>query len=326
MQHRGSPPGPAAAERESDAPAAVSEGHAQVLGYRMRYLEAGTGEPVILLHGLADSAETWSRVQGGLARHFRVLAPDLLGCGASEKPRINYSLWAQAAYVRHFMDAVGITRAYVAGHSLGGGLAIHLYLQYPERVSRLVLVASGGMGRQLPLNLRLCTLAGSSMVIGALLASRHNRHPAARLGHALLGRLWPATNVADRLRSEAEELALEEAALAAEEDDILERLLDPDARAAFLAMLRGVGDIRGQHTSALDALHLVRVPVLLINGAHDTVIPPDHGRAAQARLPRAQLEILQQSAHCPHREEPKRVLRLLTDFLAAPEWAAEATG
>ncbi|MGH2514059.1 MAG: alpha/beta fold hydrolase, partial [Ktedonobacterales bacterium] len=253
-QHEGEMP--AVAERADETPAAIEEREARVLGYRMRYLTGGAGSPVLLLHGLADCKESWQRVLPALARRHRVYAPDMLGCGASEKPGINYSLWAMAAYMRHFLDAVGVEAADIVGHSLGGGLALHLYIQYPERVRRLALVASGGLGRQLPLSLRLCTLAGSSPVIGALLASRHTQHPAARLGHTVLGRLWPATALADMVTTfeGAPLLAADVALAAAEEADILERLREPAARAAFLRMLRDVGNFRGQRTTALDVL------------------------------------------------------------------------
>lgn len=324
--------------RRPPAPA-VEEGEASVLGYRMRYLAAGSGEPVLLLHGLADSGAAWSRVLPALARGYRVYAPDMLGCGGSEKPRISYSPWALATYLRHFLDAVGASEAYVAGHSLGAGVALHLYIQYPERVRRLALLASGGMGRDLPLSLRLCTLAGSSSVIGALLASRHTQHPAARLGHAVLGRLWPATSIADAATKvalgdacagddagdDAADSALADAERsAAEEAAILDRLRDPAARYAFLEMLRSVGDVRGQRFSALDALRLVRVPVLLIHGADDTVIPVAHGRAARARLQRSRLEVLPGCGHCPHREAPDRVSLLLSSFFSACDWPDEA--
>ena len=319
---------PAVAERD-DAPAALEEREARVLGYRMRYLTGGAGDPVLLLHGLADCKEAWQRLLPALARRHRVYAPDLLGCGASEKPSISYSLWAMATYLRHFLDAVGVETANIVGHSLGGGLALHLYIQYPERVQRLALVASGGLGRQLPLSLRLCTLAGSSPVIGALLASRHTRHPAARLGHSLLSRLWPATAVADMAGAHVADTAHpvdtaartsaadDMLATAEEEADILERLRDPAARAAFLGMLRDVGDIRGQRTNALHVLDTIRVPVLLIHGAHDTVIPLAHGAAARARLRDGRLEVLEACGHCPHREAPARVSRLLETFFAA---------
>lgn len=309
---------PIAAPR-GEAPVVFEERETRVLGYRMRYLTGGTGEPVLLLHGLADCKESWKRLLPDLAKRHRVYAPDMLGCGASEKPRISYSLWALATYMRHFLDAVGVGDANIAGHSLGGGLALHMYIQYPERVRRLALLASGGLGRQLPLSLRLCTLAGSSHVIGALLASRHERHPAARLGHGILERIWPATVMADMAGGRRKEpmLSHDLALAAVEEADVLERLRDPMAREAFLSMLRSVGDIRGQRNSALEALEMIQVPVLLIHGAKDTVIPVAHGTAAHARLRRGQLEVIEEAGHCPHREAPAHVSRLLAGFFAA---------
>jgi pimeloyl-ACP methyl ester carboxylesterase len=310
----------AASSPASAAPVEVIEEHeATVLGYRMRYLAAGDGEPIVLLHGLADSADAWMRVIPSLARSHRVIAPDMLGCGLSDKPKINYSLWALATYLRHFFDALNIQAANVVGHSLGGGVALHFYIQYPERVKRLALVASGGMGRDLPLNLRLCTLAGSSRVIGALLESRHVSHPLGRIGHALLGRLWPSTTVADRALAASDVPSSpspnDDAALTAHEEDVLlERLRDPEAREAFLSMLRGIGDIRGQNVSALEALPHIRVPVLLVNGKQDTVIPISHARAAWAKLRQGRMELLDGCGHCPHREAPDAVTRLLERF------------
>src|ERR1051326_4339625 len=104
----------------------LEQGEARVLGHRMAYVVAGAGEPVILLHGLGHASGTWAEVLPQLARRFRVYAVDMLGCGRSDKPRIDYHLWALATYTRHFMDAVGIERAHVVGHSLGGGVALHM--------------------------------------------------------------------------------------------------------------------------------------------------------------------------------------------------------
>lgn len=315
------------ANTSSRALTSVTSAETRVFGHRMRYLTGGSGDPVLLLHGLADTADAWGRVLPALAARHRVFAPDLLGCGDSDKPAVDYSLWAQATYLRHFMDGAGIERAIVVGHSLGGGLALHLYMQYPERVSRLALIASGGMGRDLPLSLRLCTLAGSSPVIGALLGSRHQRHPAARLGHTMLGRLWPATAAADRARhAAAAMLSAEEALTSAEEAGILERLREPAARAAFLATLRSVGDVRGQRGSALHALSLIDAPVLLIHGESDTTIPVAHGHTALSRLKRGHLSVIPSCGHCPQRETPEEVANLLLDFFAADDWPRPNAG
>jgi pimeloyl-ACP methyl ester carboxylesterase len=291
-----------------------------VFGHRMRYLTAGQGEPVLLLHGLADVAESWARVLPALATRYQVIAPDLLGCGLSDKPRIPYHLWALATYTRHLLDAMGVERAHVVGHSLGGALALHLYFQYPERVRDLALIAPGGMGRHLSLPLRLCTLAGASPVMGALLNSRHAQHPAARAARGVLQRFWPATAIADQTAPREDVTDEAEAALlAADEAGILDRLCDSDTRAAFLAMLRSSCDIRGQRETALEALRQVEVPVLLIHGARDATIPVSHSHAARAALRQASLEVIDACGHCPQREAPKRVVTLLEAYLRAPE-------
>ena len=311
----------AGATLNTTGPRAIESRVVDVLGHRMRYLTGGRGEPVVLLHGLADNAEAWGRILPPLASNYQVFAPDMLGCGSSAKPAIDYSLSTQATYLGHFMDAVGAERAIVVGHSLGGALALHLYMRYPERVTRLALIASGGMGRDLPLSLRLCTLAGSSAVIGALLGSRHTNHPAARVGHHVLGRLWPATASAARAKHAAlAAINAEEALANAEEAGILDRLREPAARAAFLATLRSVSDVRGQRGSALDTLAQIDAPVLLIHGERDATIPVTHGQTGVRRLKRGRLALLPNCGHCPQREAPEKVTNLLLDFFAADEW------
>jgi pimeloyl-ACP methyl ester carboxylesterase len=115
-------------------------------------------------------------------------------------------------------------------------------------------------------------------------------------------------------------LNAEDALANAEEAGILDRLRDPAARAAFLAMLRSVGDVRGQRGSALNALSLIDAPVLLIHGERDATIPVSHGRTALSRLRRAHLAVIPACGHCPQRETPEQVTNLLLDFFAADEW------
>ena len=95
-------------------------------GEWVAYLDEGRGEVILLLHGMAGSSQTWRSVVGPLSRHYRVVAPDLLGHGDSTKPRSDYSLGAFSVLVRDLLDELGITRATIVGHSLGGGIAIHL--------------------------------------------------------------------------------------------------------------------------------------------------------------------------------------------------------
>src|SRR3954449_1836545 len=116
--------------------------HGQQVGYRM----AGEGPAIVLVHGLAGSSTTWWPVMPALAERYTVIAPDLLGHGKSGKPRGDYSLGAYASGVRDLLTVLGVRKATVVGHSLGGGIAMQFAYQFPERLERLVLVDSGGHG------------------------------------------------------------------------------------------------------------------------------------------------------------------------------------
>src|SRR5436189_6452810 len=130
-------------------------------GHRVVYWVAGSGGPVVLLiHGITGSARQWERVATLLSERYTVVAPDLLGHGESAKPRGDYSLGAYAAGVRDLMIALGHRRATVVGHSLGGGIAMQFAYEYPPFAERLVLVSSGGIGREVPPLLRAASLPG----------------------------------------------------------------------------------------------------------------------------------------------------------------------
>ena len=119
-------------------------------GYRRAYVQTGPldgTKPVLLLvHGIGQDSSTWSQVLPDLARDHVVIAPDLLGHGASAKPRADYAVGAYACGLRDLLTVLGVDRVTVVGHSLGGGVAMQFAYQFPERCERLVLVSSGGAG------------------------------------------------------------------------------------------------------------------------------------------------------------------------------------
>src|SRR5438270_4092556 len=187
-------------------------------GHRVAYREAGSGPAVVLIHGITSDSSIWRRVLPYLARRFTVIAPDLAGHGGSDKPKGDYSLAAHASGVRDLLLALGHDRATLVGHSLGGGIAMQLSYQFPERCERLVLVDSGGLGREVSLLLRAATLPGSEYVLPLLAASR--LLDAGRLGAGVIGRLGL------RVGTDIEQMARGHATL-----------FDPEARAAFLYTL-----------------------------------------------------------------------------------------
>jgi pimeloyl-ACP methyl ester carboxylesterase len=275
-------------------------------GHLVRFHRAGEGPLLVLLHGIASTSETWAPVAGALAANHTVLAPDLLGHGASAKPRGDYSLGAFASGVRDLVAALGHERATVVGHSLGGGIAMQFAYQFPERIERLVLIASGGLGREVHPLLRAATLPGSELVL-ALLGGTWVRATGGAIG-ATLARLGLRTG---------EDLAGVATGIGA--------LGDAEARGAFVHTARAAIDAGGQRVSATDRLYLAeRLPTLIVWGERDPIIPAAHGIDAQAAIPGSRLELFAGAGHFPHREYPARFVALLEDFLRSTEPAAIA--
>ena len=270
-------------------------------GHRVTYRAAGEGPALVLVHGITSNSEVWREVMPWLARSHTVIAPDLLGHGQSAKPRGDYSLGAYASGIRDLLLALGIGRASVVGHSLGGGVAMQFAYQFPERCERLVLVSSGGLGPEVHALLRAAALPGSELVL-PLLAAPGLLNAGAKAARAL-GRLGvrPAPDIAEMARGYAS-------------------LGDAAARQAFLHTLRGVIDPRGQRVSARDRLYLAsEMPTLIIWGEHDPVIPIEHGRDAHAMMPGSRLEIIAGAGHFPHLDAPHRVARALRELIAESE-------
>ncbi|MEZ5167706.1 MAG: alpha/beta fold hydrolase [Acidimicrobiales bacterium] len=125
----------------------------------------GRGEAIVLLHGLAGSSRTWNRVIPRLAEQYDVIAPDLLGHGESAKPMGDYSLGAMASGLRDLIALLDVERATFVGQSFGGGVAMQMAYQHPDRCDRLVLVGSGGLGREVSWMLRLLSLPGAEQLM-----------------------------------------------------------------------------------------------------------------------------------------------------------------
>ena len=129
-------------------------------GHRVIYRMAGSGPPVVLIHGMVNSSRHWEAVALRLADSYTVVAPDLIGHGDSATPRGDYSLGAHAAFIRDLLTAIGIESATVVGHSLGGGVAMQFFYQFPQRTERLALVSSGGLGPDVSPLLRSAAIPG----------------------------------------------------------------------------------------------------------------------------------------------------------------------
>ncbi|WP_428342978.1 alpha/beta fold hydrolase [Mycobacterium sp.] len=265
-------------------------------GERVAYREAGNGEAIVLLHGMAGSSETWRPIIPQLAERYRVVAPDLLGHGHSAKPRTDYSLGAFAAGLRDLLDELGIRRATVVGHSLGGGIAMQFLYQHPEYCRRLVLVSSGGLGPDVGLILKLLALPGTELVLPVI---------APKFVLAVGNRIRAWLSAVGVGSPQTDQMWVSYSSLS-----------DPATRAAFLRTLRSVIDHRGQSVSGLNRLRLrMDVPTLLIWGDRDTIIPIEHGTAALAIRSGSRMEVLPGLGHFAHVQSPTAVVNAIEKFI-----------
>jgi pimeloyl-ACP methyl ester carboxylesterase len=286
------------------APSRFGVRHISLHGHDVTYRMAGDGPAVVLVHGLAGSSTTWKYVMPALAERYTVVAPDLLGHGQSAKPRGDYSLGAYASGIRDLLVALDVDRATFVGHSLGGGVAMQLAYQFPERCERLALVASGGLGKEVTPFLRAVSLPGSELVLPILLLPWF-RERAENVGDVLRKGGWrPGSTLAEVWRSYT-------------------TLTTREGQRAFVHTVRSVIDPAGQRVSALDRLYLARaVPTLIVWGDQDRVIPVSHAHTAHESMPGSRLEILEGAGHFLPFEQPDWFNRVLLDWLATTEPAS----
>jgi pimeloyl-ACP methyl ester carboxylesterase len=270
----------------------------KVHGHDVAYRQAGSGPLLVMVHGIAGSSGTWVPVMPLLAEQYTVIAPDLLGHGESAKPRGDYSLGAYASGIRDLLGVLGHERATVVGHSLGGGVAMQLAYQFPQMAERLVLVASGGLGREVSPLLRALALPGTEYLLPVVLAPQ--LHDVAGSVGRVFGRLG--------LRADP---------FLGEVWNAWSRLTDARAQRAFIHTIRAVIDVAGQRVSARDRLYLANeVPTLIIWGDRDQVIPVSHAHVAHELMPGSRLEVVENAGHFLPIERPELLDRLLRDFLA----------
>jgi pimeloyl-ACP methyl ester carboxylesterase len=271
--------------------------HGHQVGFRI----AGDGPLIVLIHGITSTSDVWLAAMARLAESYTVVAPDLLGHGRSAKPRGDYSLGAYASGARDLLGVLGFEHGTVVGHSLGGGIALQFAYQFPEYTERLVLVSSGGLGKEVHPLLRAAALPGAEFVLPLIIRDWMAGAGAAVGG--FLGRLGLSAgpDLAEAARGYAS-------------------LADRGAREAFLHTLRAVIDLEGQRVSATDRLYLAEsVPTLLIWGTHDPIIPIEHARVTQARIPESRLVEMDGAGHWPQLEDPDRFVAELAEFVETTE-------
>ncbi|MDH3705520.1 MAG: alpha/beta fold hydrolase [Acidimicrobiia bacterium] len=280
-------------------PRQVTTIHGHEVSYRLAD-EDRSRPTLLLIHGMAGSSRTWRHVMPDLAEDHTVLAPDLLGHGESAKPVGDYSLGAYASGLRDLLATLDLGTVTVVGSSFGGGVAMQLAYQHPELVDRLVLVGSGGLGREVSWLLRALTLPGAEYLMPVLFPPFF-RDRGDTVSKALHDRGWHAPHLAEMWRAYAS-------------------LTQAENRAAFVRTLRAVLDPGGQTVNATDRLYLAAaMPTMLVWGDEDPIIPVEHAYTAHKAIPGSRLEIFEGGGHFPHLEDPERFVAVVRDFVATTE-------
>ncbi len=262
------------------------------IGDQLVHIEQAGGDstPVVLIHGFGGSTYSWRKVLPGLAESFRVVAVDLSGFGYTERPRLpeSYSREAQGTLVLRVMDALGMERAHLVGHSYGGGITLWLARYHPERIRSMVLVDSSAPTYA---NDRRSRLAALRPLTSWFLRSYVLRRSSVR--KSLLRSLY---------------------------DD---SLVTPELVQAYYERLRieGVADayygLTAPSSTPADPVRLeeIQTPALVVWGRHDQIIPLAGGRRAAERLPGGTFAVLEKSGHIPMEEQPEELLKIVVKFL-----------
>lgn len=266
-----------------------------VQGYRLRYIEAGRGPAALLLHGFAGSSDDWRPTVELLARAgYRAVAIDCLGFGESDKPAdAPYSLELIAGLYAEALGRLGVGRAAIVAHSMGGKYALATAMLHPRLISGLALAASDGFAEASPL-----TRLGGWPLVGAGLIWLSARP---RLVRGMLSAAFyaPAGHVTDELVGRARAA-----------------FLGPANRRALTALSRRY-DATDLRASGLRArLGELRAPALLIWGEEDRIFPVAHGRVAAAEIPGARLLTIPRCGHFPQLEAARLFHGALLGFLA----------
>jgi pimeloyl-ACP methyl ester carboxylesterase len=256
----------------------------QLQTVQARYFEAGTGYPTICLHGVGFTAGgfVWLPcIKAGLAANSRILALDMLGWGAGERPTWNYSFSYLVDHIREFQDVMGLEKTNIVGHSLGGWVGATLAYESPERVNKLVVVANAGLNPDPPAGLRNFA-APSKEAVGESMQIVQDPE----LRQALTDEAWKNVETANALESYAK---------------INENLFDYDMRRRYYLRRR---------------LPFIKVPTLIVYGEKDTGYPPETmGKEMAEGIPGNRFEVVPDAGHFIPLEKPRELTTLITGFL-----------
>jgi len=277
---------------------AVKEQNVEVDGFSIRYLSAGQGPPLVLLHGAGNNSLDWQWVMLTLAATYRIYAPDLPGSPDSARPKVDYSPGFFERFVAAFVDTLNTGRAVFVGNSLGGLIALRLALSEPTRVIALVLLDSAGLGRAVNpafASVNVPSLGEVAMPFWRTSIGAYQR----AWGQTALLFAHPPGGVPREWIAEQKRLAL-----------------SPGYLEAHLSVLRALVSPFGQCEVLVERLPTLEIPTLVVWGVRDRVFPESQARVAVSRLQEGSLALIPNCGHMPHVECPDRLLPALEGFLA----------
>ncbi len=257
---------------------------------KIHYMEAGIGEPLLLLHTIGQSLYTWRDSFMQLGEHYRVIAIDLLGHGFSGRPeQFDYTIGEHAEALRMFMDAKGIESAHIAAFSSGALYALHFASKFPERVGKMVLSSPGGITPEMPLAIRLL----DSPILGGLACRLYNRRTVER---ALSECLFDLTKLdSDML------------------DNYYLTLADSLSRKAVQLCVFNLDEAEVERV-----LRTIENEVLILWGTEDKWHLPDTSELYHAALSNAQFGVIRNAGHLMHEEKAARFVEAILEYIPAP--------
>ncbi|MCC3462742.1 MAG: alpha/beta fold hydrolase [Oscillatoriales cyanobacterium] len=262
---------------------------------KTRYWSAGTkGSPLILLHGGGSSIEVWTYNFDALAQNHQVYAFDMVGSGLSDKPELPYSLDYQVQFLTDFMNALNIDKANIIANSMGGGIILKFALKYPERIGKIVLISSLGLGKEISIYHRF--LAAVPVIAKFAQPSRFG------------AKLMLKKNVYNPKAIPSEWV-----------ENSFQRFKMPGRKQALISILKtnlNLGGVREEvFMPIVQQLAHIRAPTLIIWGNQDAVLPVTHAHIANKYIPNTSLHIFDKCGHWPHVEYPQKFNQLVLKFL-----------
>jgi len=254
---------------------------AEVDSNKIRYLEEGTSEDtLLLLHGLGASAERWEGVISLFAKKFRVIAPDLIGFGYSDKPMVDYTTDYFAEFVSKFVSKVGIKELNIIGSSLGGQIAAESMINQNLNVKKLVLVSPSGV----------------------------MKHSTSALDAYISAALYPNTDSAlNAFQAMSGSKKIDEKIVSG----FIERMQLPNAKMAFMSTLLGLSNSK----VITEKLQLITIPTLIVWGENDPVIPIEYAQSFVSGINDCRFYKMTGCGHVPYVEKPKEFFQIVSDFL-----------